>query len=88
MLCSKVSEEYFYVDKPPYLEDAQVAAIEYLFLQRDGDMYEQSTPGTTDASWVLYTKDKDFMPLFDRTLGKMKKLYFASRVLGNSAWGW
>jgi hypothetical protein len=78
-----VSEEYFYADKPPYLEDAQVTAIEYLFLQRDGDIYEQSTPGTTEASWALYTKDKLFMPLFDPT-GKMNKLYFASKVVANS----
>ena len=78
-----MSEEYFYADKPAYLEDAQVAAIEYLFLQRDGDMYEQSTPGTTEASWALYTRDKLFMPLFDPT-GKMKKLYFASIVVANS----
>jgi hypothetical protein len=77
-----VSEKYFYDDKPPYLEDAQVAAIEYLFLQRDGDMYEQSIPGTTEASWALYTKDKLFMPLFDPT-GKMKKLYFAFTVVAN-----
>lgn len=79
-----MSEEYFYADRPPYLEDAQVSAIEYLFLHRDGDMYEQSTPGTTEASWALYTKDKLFMPLFDPT-GKMKKLYFPSRVVANSA---
>jgi len=60
--CSKVSKEYFYAEKPPYLGDAHIAAIEYLFLQRDGDMYEQSTPGMTEASWALYTKDRLFMP--------------------------
>jgi hypothetical protein len=79
-----VDAKYFYVDKPPYLHDTQVTAIEYLFLKRDGDMYEQSTPGTTEASWALCTKDKLFMPLLDPT-GKMKKLYFASRVVANSA---
>jgi hypothetical protein len=84
MQCSKVSEEYFYAETPSYLEDTQVAAIEYLFLQRDKDMYEQSTPGTSEASWASFTKDKLFMPLFDPT-GKMKKLYFASRVVANSA---
>ena len=78
-----MSDEYFYTDKPSYLDDAQVAAIEYLFLQRDEDMYEQSTPGTTEASWALYTKNKLFMPLFDPT-GKMKKLYFAFRIIANS----
>lgn len=62
MQCSKVSAEYFYADKPPYLKDAQVAAIEYLFLQWDGDMYEESILGTTEASWALFTKDKLFMP--------------------------
>jgi len=47
-------------------------------------MYEQSTAGTTEASWALCTKEKVFMPLFDPT-GKMKKLYFASKVVANSS---
>ena len=77
-----MSDKYFYDGIPRYLEESQVAAIDYLFFERIGDMWLDSTPGTTDANWAECTKTKLFLPLFDPS-GKMKKLYFPSKVVVN-----
>ena len=53
-----------------------------MFFDRVDDMFIDGTSGTTEANWSECTKTKLFMPLFDPS-EKMKKLYFASKVVSN-----